>query len=84
MIYYLDSTELPTIPVPHDCVIDSVSFSDNFLILDFEQGISIYDSIQHICPDAKSLTIKMHLIDTFYISRSNKEISEIQKVVCRD
>ena len=67
MIYYLDSEELPTIPVPHDCVIDNISFSDNFLIFGFEEGISIYDSIQHICPDAKSLTIKMHLIDTFDI-----------------
>ena len=67
MIYYLDGAELPTIPVPHDCVIDNISFSDNFLIFGFEEGISIYDSIQHICPDAKSLTIKIHLIDSFDI-----------------
>lgn len=67
MTYYLDKTECPTIPVPHDCVISNISFSDNFLIFDFEQGISIHDSIQHICPDAKSLAIKMHLIDTFDI-----------------
>ena len=67
MIYYLDGAELPTIPVSHDCVIDNISFSDNFLIFGFEEGISIYDSIQHICPDAKSLTIKIHLIDSFDI-----------------
>lgn len=67
MIYSLDKAEWPTIPVPHDCVISSVSFSDDFLILDFEQDISIYDSIQYIRPNAKSLTIKIHLIDTFDI-----------------
>ena len=67
MTYYLDKAEWPTIPVPHDCVINVVSFSDNFLVFDFEQGISIHDSIQHICPNAKSLTIEMHLIDTFDI-----------------
>lgn len=49
MIYYLNSTELLAIPVPHDCVIDSISFLDNFLIYDFGQGISVYDLIQHIC-----------------------------------
>lgn len=67
MTYYLNDAELPTIPVPHDCVVSGVSFSDDFLILNFEQDIARYDSIQHIRPNAKSLTIKMHLIDSFDI-----------------
>ena len=67
MVYYLDTTEWPTIPVPHDCVISNISRSDDFLIFDFEQGISIHDSIQYIQPNAKSLIIKIHLIDTFDI-----------------
>ena len=67
MTYHLDKTEWPTIPVPHDCVIRNISLSDDLLILDFEQEIATYDSIQHICPNAKSLTIKIHLIDTFDI-----------------
>lgn len=67
MTYYLYKTEWPTIPVPHDCVIRNISLSDDFLILDFEQEIAAYDSIQDICPNAKSLTIKIHLIDTFDI-----------------
>ncbi len=67
MTYYLNKAEWPTIPVPHDCVIRNISLSDDFLILDFEQEISSYYSIQHICPNAKSLTIKIHLIDTFDI-----------------
>lgn len=67
MIYYLDKAECPTIPVPHDCVISNISFSDDFLIMDCEQSISINDFIQHIHPNAKSLIIKMRLIDTFDI-----------------
>ena len=67
MIYYLDKTEWPTIPIPHDCIVKGISLSDDSLILGFEQEISTYDSIQHICPNAKSLTIKIHLIDTFDI-----------------
>ena len=69
MIYYLDKAEWPTIPAPHDCVINKISLSDDFLILDFEQGIPIHDSIRNLCPNARSLTIKIHLIDTFDIYR---------------
>lgn len=65
MIYHLDQAEWPTIPAPHDCVIDNISLSNEFLVLDFEPGISTYDSIQNSCPNARSLTIKIHLIDAF-------------------
>ena len=66
---YLNSIELPAILMTYDCVIDSVSFSDNFFIHDFGQGISVYDLIQHICfaQTLKSLTLKIHLFDTFDI-----------------
>lgn len=67
MIYYLDKAEWPTIPIPHDCVISNITVSDNFLILNFEEGISRYDYIRNICPNAKSLTIRVNLIDTFDI-----------------
>ena len=67
MTYYLDKAEWPTIPVPHDCVINDISFSNDFLVLDFEQDISRHDSIKDIHSNAKSLIIKMHLIDTFDI-----------------
>ena len=53
MTYYLDKAEWPTIPVPHDCVINDISFSDDFLVLTFEQDISIHDFIQHIHSNAK-------------------------------
>ena len=77
---YLDNTELPVILVTYDCVIDSVSFSDDFLIYDFGQHISVYDLIQHICfaKDAKSLIIKIHLFDTFDIQQ--EKIRKFSKI----
>lgn len=65
MIYWLNKESFPTIPTPHDCVIKKISIEENFLILIFEDGISVYDSIKHIHPNAKSLIIKIHLIDNF-------------------
>ena len=63
--YFLDRDALPTIPVPHDCVIDKITLENNFLVFTFEQDISHHDSIQYIKPDAESLVIKYHLIDDF-------------------
>ncbi len=61
--YFLDRETLPTIPVPHDCVIDKITLENGFLVITFEQDISHHDSIQYIKPDAKSLVIKYHLVD---------------------
>lgn len=61
--YYLDRDTLPTIPVPHDCVIDKITLENGFLVFTFEQDISYHASIQHFKPDAKSLVIKYHLVD---------------------
>ena len=62
-IYYLKNDTLPTIPVPHDCVIEKITVENDFIIFAFEQDISHHDSIQYIKPDAKSLVIKYHLVD---------------------
>ena len=61
--YFLDRDTLPTLPVPHDCVIDKITLENGFLIFTFEQDISYHASIQHFKPDAKSLVIKYHLVD---------------------
>lgn len=63
MIYYLNKDELPAIPTPHDCVITGASIQEDILTLKFEEDISYHDSIKGIHPNAKSLTIKFHLID---------------------
>ena len=61
--YFLNSETLPTIPVPHDCVIENITVENQYLIFMFEQNISYHDSIKHIKPDAESLVIKFHLSD---------------------
>ena len=61
--YYLDGTILPTIPVPHDCVIKKVRSENQHIIFEFEDDISYFDSIKNFKPEAKSLIIKYHLLD---------------------
>ena len=62
-IYYLNDNILPTIPVPHDCVIDSITSENQYIVFAFESDISHHDSIKNINPDAKSLVMKFHLVD---------------------
>lgn len=61
--YYLNGETLPTIPVPHDCVIDNITIENQSIIFTFEQNVSYHDSIKYIKPDAKSLMMKFHLVD---------------------
>ena len=65
MIYYLNQDTVPTIPTPHDCKIKKVTIRGDFIIFEFEDDISYHDSIRHFNPDAKSLVIKIHLVDDF-------------------
>ncbi len=61
--YYLNKSELPTIPVPHDCVIKEVRLDGEYLVFTFEDDISYYDSVKYHRPEAKSLIIRFHLMD---------------------
>lgn len=61
--YYLNTDTLPTIPVPHDCVIDEITFDTEYLVFKFEEDISYHDSIKSINPNAVSLIIRIHLVD---------------------
>lgn len=61
--YYLNADTLPTIPVPHDCLIEKIAVEDGYIVFTFEKDISYHDSIKHIRPDAASLVIKLHLAD---------------------
>lgn len=65
-IYYLNTGTLPTIPVPHDCIVDSITLEDSYLTLAFEKDMSYHDSIKHIKPDAKYLVMKIHLHDELF------------------
>lgn len=50
------------IPIPHDCVIKDIRQESDWLIIDFEDDISRHDSIRAIRPDARTLTLRFHLI----------------------
>lgn len=65
MLYFLNKDTVPTIPTPHDCVIKKVSIQEEYIIFEFEDDISCHDSVRYFKPDAKSLIIKIHLIDDF-------------------
>ena len=60
--YYLNGNILPTIPVPHDCVIKKIRLKNQHIIFEFENDISYHDSIKNFKPEAKSLIIKYHLL----------------------
>ncbi|MBQ7323071.1 MAG: hypothetical protein IJW96_00710 [Clostridia bacterium] len=64
--YYLNQDVLPTIPTPHDCIVTKVDYDSEFLILTFEDDISWHDSIKAIKPNAKSLLVKIHLLDPIF------------------
>jgi hypothetical protein len=66
--YYLNTNVMPTIPVPHDCVIKEIVLTENILTFIFEDDITYHDSIKSICPnsDFKSLIIKFHLLDDIH------------------
>lgn len=59
-IYRLDGNTLPSIPVPHDCIIDSVREDDETLEFIFEEDISKYDAASWYHPDVQTLRIRFH------------------------
>lgn len=69
MIYYLNKSEVPTIPVPHDCIIDEVSIDGDYLVFRFADRLRQGSSMDHIDPDAKFLIIRIHLLDEFDVYR---------------
>ena len=61
--YYLNTNTLPTIPVPLDCIIKEIQLGNDSLVFIFEDNISNNDSIKYIMPNAKSLMMKIHLVN---------------------
>ena len=64
--YYLNGKEVPTIPVPHDCIVKDIKLDDGNLVFSFEDDISYHDSIKNKYPKAKTLIIRFHLIQDIY------------------
>lgn len=65
--FNLIGQQLPTIPVPHDCVIKEIALDEGWLILSFEDDLSYHESIKCIHPNARTLTIKFHMIGEPYL-----------------
>lgn len=61
--YSLAEKQLPSIPEPHDAVIRSIALQDGWLILSFEDDISLHDCVRAIHPNAWTLEMKIHLLD---------------------
>lgn len=66
-IYRLDTSKLPTLLNPHDCIITEIKKENDFLVFEFENNIYCHDSIRSQMPNAKSLVIRYHLIDEYTI-----------------
>ena len=85
--YYLNGKTLPSIPVPHDCVIKQIHLQDQCIEFVFEDDISCYDSIQYYKPDAKSLIIRYHFAydtDDFSVYKWVEPMRLLSKLFSKD
>ena len=64
--YSLNVNVLPNLPTPHDCIIESISFDDEYLIFNFEKNIARHDSIVYKGVNLDSLIIRYHLVDPLF------------------
>jgi hypothetical protein len=80
MIYYLNKGNIPTIPSLHDCVVKKVDIKQDLLTFFFEDNISARESIKCHQPEAKSLIVKIHLLDDF----DTFELKDYKTPLCND
>ncbi len=64
--YYLNEDTLPNLPTPHDCVIETISFDNDYFVFTFEKDIASHDSVKDISPNLDSLIIRYHLVDPLF------------------
>ena len=60
--YYLNGSDLPKIPVLHDCIVKEIKQENDCLTFIFEDDITYHDGIKNINPDAKTVIIRYHFI----------------------
>lgn len=91
--YDLTGKALPTIPVPHDCVVREISLADGWLVLSFEENIARHESVQYSHPNARTLQMRIHLLDeefnllayerrryeNVYVERKPKKLFELAR-----
>lgn len=64
--YRLNEERLPNLPTPHDCIIEEISFDDNYLMFKFEKNIAKHDSVAYKGSNLDSLIIRYHLVDPLF------------------
>ncbi len=91
--YDLTGKALPTIPMPHDCVLKEISLADGWLVLSFEENIARHESVQYSHPNARTLQMRIHLLDeefnllayehrryeNVYVERKPKKLFELAR-----
>jgi len=63
--------KLPNLPTPHDCIIESISFDDEYLIFNFEKNIARHDSIVFELLITKVLRFLLHRLRILHLHRRN-------------
>ena len=82
--YYLNKDVLPTIPVPHDCIIKKIRIEHKWLIFTFDNDTSYYDSVRKLSPNIRSLILKYHLSnpEDFSVYKCSKTLKRILNKEC--
>ena len=77
--YYLNKDVLPTIPVPHDCIIKKIRIEHKWLIFTFDNDTSYYDSVRKLSPNIRNLILKYHLSnpEDFSVYKCSKTLKRI-------
>ena len=83
--YYLNKDVLPTIPVPHDCIIKKIRIEHKWLIFTFDNDTSYYDSVRKLSPNIRNLILKYHLSNPedfnkeCYIRQNTRKITKLPR-----
>ena len=82
--YYLNKDVLPTIPVPHDCIIKKIRIEHKWLIFTFDNDTSYYDSVRKLSPNIRNLILKYHLSnpEDFSVYKCSKTLKRILNKEC--
>lgn len=78
--YSLTENTLPTLPTPHDCVIEKITMDSEWLVFTFEKSIALHDSVRYSHPKADSLIIRYHLYQAeLYVYKEKFPISILNR-----
>ena len=65
---------LPLIPVPHDCIVEHITETENAVSFEFSADVCEYDSVRAMGLNFHGLTISVNLSDpTFFYLRKEKK-----------